>query len=89
MQHPKKQQNLFLMILNKNIELNFLLAIVYFILKGKGVMHINDESKEVGKDCVVYIPTRSVQFIKNTGGRELEFLCIVTPPWYSRDEEII
>ena len=80
---------MFLMILNKNIELNFLLAIVYFILKGKGVMHINDESKEVGKNCAVYIPSRSVQFIKNTGSGEFEFLCIVAPPWYSRDEEII
>ena len=62
---------------------------IYFILKGKGVMHINDELKDVGKDCAVYIPSLSVQFIKNTGSRELEFLCIVAPPWYSRDEEII
>lgn len=62
---------------------------IYFILKGKGVIHINDESKEVGKDCTVYIPSRSVQFIKNIGIRELEFLCVVFPPWQSRDEEII
>lgn len=43
-------------------------------------MHINEESKEVEKDCAVYIPSSSIQFIKSTGNEDLEFLCIVCPP---------
>lgn len=47
-------------------------------------MHINKESKEVEKDCAVDIPPSSIQFIKNTGDEDLEFLSIVCPPYSIR-----
>lgn len=47
-------------------------------------MHINEESKEVEKDCAVYVPPSSIQFIKNTGNEDLEFLCIVCPLAFGR-----
>ena len=40
---------------------------VYFILKGKGIMHINDEVEEVGAYDTIYIPPNAVQYIENTG----------------------
>lgn len=54
---------------------------VYFILKGKGTMHINNEEKNIGKDDTIYIPPNAAQFIENTGEENLEFLCIVDPAW--------
>jgi mannose-6-phosphate isomerase-like protein (cupin superfamily) len=59
---------------------------VYYILKGKGLMHIDSESKEVGAGSTVYIPPNSVQSIKNLGREDLEFICIVNPPWAHEDE---
>lgn len=54
---------------------------VYFILKGKGTMHINNEEKNIGKGDTIYIPPNAAQFIENTGEENLEFLCIVDPVW--------
>jgi mannose-6-phosphate isomerase-like protein (cupin superfamily) len=62
---------------------------VYFILKGRGRMRINNRVKKVcGRDSV-YIPPRAVQSIKNTGRSDLEFLCIVSPAWEPSCEKII
>jgi mannose-6-phosphate isomerase-like protein (cupin superfamily) len=62
---------------------------VYFILKGKGVMEINKERKEVKEKDVIYVPPNCTQRIKNTGRKKLEFLCIVEPAWKKEDEKII
>jgi mannose-6-phosphate isomerase-like protein (cupin superfamily) len=36
---------------------------------------------------MIYVPPRGVQHIENTGSDDLEFLCIVDPPWYPEAEE--
>jgi mannose-6-phosphate isomerase-like protein (cupin superfamily) len=61
---------------------------VYYILHGRGLMHINDEQSEVCEMQAVYIPPNSVQYIENTGDAELLFLCIVDPAWREEDEEV-
>ena len=60
---------------------------VYFILEGRGIMHIDGESAGVGPGQAVYIPPGSIQHIKNVGGGPLVFMCMVSPPW--REEELI
>jgi mannose-6-phosphate isomerase-like protein (cupin superfamily) len=62
---------------------------VYYILQGRGRMHIDENVSDVTAGCAIYIPPRAVQFIENTGGGELVFLCIVDPAWRSTDEEIL
>ena len=62
---------------------------VYYILEGQGIMHMDNETEPVKKDYVVLIPPDSVQYIKNTGNRDLKFLCIVAPPWQKNNEEIL
>jgi len=62
---------------------------VYFIVSGRGVMHIDDESAEVEAGDAIDIPPRSVQSIENSSDGELEFLCIVDPAWESEHEEIL
>ena len=61
---------------------------VYYILQGRGRMHIDNEISDVNAGDAVYIPPYSVQHISNTGDRELIFLCIVDPAWREEDEEI-
>jgi len=62
---------------------------VYFILKGKGLMHIDDEIAEVSPGDTIYIPPRAVQWIENKGSDDLEFLCIVDPAWKPDAEELV
>ena len=62
---------------------------VYYIVAGHGLMHIDKESFEVGPGCTVYIPPNATQYIENTSGSDLIFLCIVDPAWRKEDEEIL
>lgn len=62
---------------------------VYYILEGKGLMHIDKESFEVGLQDTVYIRPGSTQYIKNIGSSVLKFLCLVEPAWKPENEEIL
>ena len=53
----------------------------YYILSGKGEMHIDDESSSVVPDDLVHIPANAIQWIENTGNEPLRFMAIVNPPW--------
>jgi mannose-6-phosphate isomerase-like protein (cupin superfamily) len=67
--------------LNNSIE-------IYYIIKGRGTMHIEPETADVEPGDAIYIPPGSTQWIENTGKTSLEFLCVVTPPWQGEDEEL-
>lgn len=62
---------------------------IYYILQGKGIMHIDDETREVSENEAVYIPPFSKQYIENNGKEELKFLCIVDPAWRQQDEIVL
>ena len=62
---------------------------VYYILAGKGIMHVNDEYAAIRAGHTVYIPPDSKQYVQNTGDTDLIFLCIVDPAWQAEDEEIL
>ena len=64
-------------------------AEVYYILGGRGLMHVGNEQAEVEEEEAVYIPPGQVQFIENPGPGRLTFLCIVDPAWASEDEEVL
>jgi len=61
---------------------------VYYILEGKGVLHINDESENVKVGDAIFVLPGSKQHIQNIGSEDLKFLCIVDPAW-KKDDEII
>ena len=62
---------------------------VYYILSGKGIMHIDGQIEEVSEESAVFIPPKSIQFIENSGKQDLVFLCIVDPAWQKEDEFIL
>ena len=62
---------------------------VYYILEGRGRMHVEHEIAEVGPGVVIDIPPDAVQYIENTGKADLVFLCIVDPAWCAADEKIL
>lgn len=59
---------------------------VYWVLSGRGRMHIGDETADIGPGEAVLIPPDSVQWIEALGDEELVFLCVVTPPWSAEDD---
>jgi mannose-6-phosphate isomerase-like protein (cupin superfamily) len=64
-------------------------AEVYYVLEGRGRMHVGSETAEVAAGQAVYIPPGEIQFIENTAAGRLAFLCIVDPAWTPADEEIL
>jgi mannose-6-phosphate isomerase-like protein (cupin superfamily) len=54
---------------------------VYYVIRGRGRMHIGAESSDLGPGDVVVIPATAVQWIECTSEDELQFLALVSPPW--------
>lgn len=61
---------------------------VYYILSGKGEMHIANETQIVEPGDAVYIPPDARQFIHSCGNEPLVFICIVDPAWRQEDETV-
>ena len=62
---------------------------VYYILEGRGEMHVDEECADLEPGDLVEIPPGAVQWIRNPGETNLVFLCIVDPAWRAEDEEIL
>ncbi|HAR95738.1 MAG TPA: cupin domain-containing protein [Deltaproteobacteria bacterium] len=62
---------------------------IYYILGGKGTMHVGHQSADVCTGQIVFIPPGMVQYIENTGRENLVFLCVVDPAWHEEDEEVV
>jgi mannose-6-phosphate isomerase-like protein (cupin superfamily) len=61
---------------------------VYYILSGRGEMHIDEETQIVEPGDAVYIPPNAKQFVRNCGQEPLVFICIVDPAWRKEDETV-
>ncbi len=61
---------------------------VYVITEGKGKVHIDQETRDVSKGDIVFIPPGARQYIQNTGNETLGFYCIVAPPWREEAEDV-
>ena len=51
----------------------------YYIIKGKGLIKIEDEEKIVGPGDAIYIPSNKKHGIKNIGDEVLEYLTANAP----------
>ncbi len=60
---------------------------VYYVVEGRGLMHINDDSAEIVAGEAVVIPARSVQWIENLEASVLRFVAVVSPPWCADGDE--
>jgi len=49
---------------------------LYYILTGKGLMHIENENREVEIGDVVYIPLNKVHFLQNTSSAQVRFITL-------------
>ena len=61
----------------------------YYVIKGKGLMVIEDESREVFAGDAVYIPSYLKHGIKNIGNDVLEYLTANTPVFSDQYESTL
>jgi mannose-6-phosphate isomerase-like protein (cupin superfamily) len=54
---------------------------IYFVLSGRGLVSVGDESREVGPGDAVWIPAGIQQRIRNLGPDPLEFVCACGPAY--------
>jgi mannose-6-phosphate isomerase-like protein (cupin superfamily) len=54
---------------------------VYYLLTGRGLMHIENETTDVIAGDAITIPARAAQWIENSGHEVLRFIALVSPPW--------
>jgi len=59
----------------------------YFIIKGSGLMMIEDETRQVHAGDAVYIPPNKQHGIQNTGDTELEYLTANAPAFTKEYED--
>jgi len=62
---------------------------IYYILKGKGRMHLEGESMEVRAGDCIFIPPEAKHWIENTAKEELVILCSSSPAYSHDDTEIV
>ncbi len=51
-----------------------------FIVKGEGAVVLEDEDIPVSEGNFVYMPTMKIHGTKNTGNKNLEFICCINRP---------
>jgi len=59
---------------------------LYYILNGKGKLHIDDTYVALEKGDSALVPANALQYIENVSDDELLFLCIVEPYWRPETE---
>jgi mannose-6-phosphate isomerase-like protein (cupin superfamily) len=59
----------------------------YYIIKGKGLMIIEDETKEVFSGDAIYIPSNKQHGIKTLGDEALEYLTVNVPAFSKEYED--
>jgi len=62
---------------------------IYYILNGKGRMHLSKKEFIVGENDAIIIPHGIEHYIENIDDIELVFLCCSTPPYTNEDTEIL
>ena len=61
---------------------------IYYLLEGRGVMRVGEQTREVGAGDAIAIPPGAVHRITNTGVTTLKFLCCCAPG-YEHDDTFL
>jgi len=62
---------------------------IYYVLRGRGLMSLEGERREVGPGDGILIPTGTRHKIRNIGQEPLVFLCCCAPPYSHEDTALM
>ncbi|NMJ86951.1 MAG: hypothetical protein EX285_03815 [Thaumarchaeota archaeon] len=54
---------------------------VYFVLEGQGILYIDNDQIIIEEYQSIFVSHFSLQYLENTGQKDLTTLCIVDPVW--------
>jgi len=63
---------------------------IYFVMKGRGLIRVGGEEKEVGPGTATHLPVGLPHALTNIGPEDLEILVVAAPPvrdWLEEDKE--
>ncbi len=74
----------------QSIQLHFhpQLEEIYYVLSGYGVITINDETEEISRGNVVYIPELAPHTLHNTGNVPLRFVTVSVKTSHDKKDEV-
>ena len=59
---------------------------IYYIVSGRGLMTVGDETREVGAGDAVYIPRGHRHTLKNTSADPIKLILVCGPAFFYEDE---
>jgi len=62
---------------------------IYIFTEGNGKIFIKNESQKIKSGDMVVVPPGATQHVENLGSADLQFYCIVSPPWKEENDVLI
>jgi len=59
---------------------------IYYIVSGRGLMTVGDETREVGAGDAIYIPRGHRHTLENTGDDSIKLILVCGPAFFYGDE---
>ena len=59
---------------------------IYYVVSGRGLMTVGDETREVGAGDAVYVPRGQRHTLENTGDQPIKLLVACGPAFFYEDE---
>jgi len=60
---------------------------IYYVVSGRGLMTVGDETQEVEAGDAIYIPRGHRHTLKNTGTEPIKLILVCGPAFFYEDEE--
>jgi mannose-6-phosphate isomerase-like protein (cupin superfamily) len=59
---------------------------IYYVLSGKGLMTVGDDTREVSTGDAIYVPRGKRHTLNNTGSDPIKLLLVCGPAFFYEDE---
>jgi mannose-6-phosphate isomerase-like protein (cupin superfamily) len=54
---------------------------VYVIIRGRGIMKVGDEEREVYPGTLIFVPPQTMHALRSIGEEPLAYVCATAPPF--------
>ena len=59
---------------------------IYYVVSGRGLMTVGDETREVSSGDAVYVPRGSRHTLRNTGSEPIRLILVCGPAFFYEDQ---
>jgi mannose-6-phosphate isomerase-like protein (cupin superfamily) len=62
---------------------------IYYVVSGRGLMTVGDETREVDAGDAVYVPRNHRHSLRNTGSEPIKLILVCGPAFYFEDQVFV